>query len=73
MNTYSPLWDTLLQTAVCHTEHPGEAVSALMRAAAEILQRSFGQDVAIELLSEIVAEATDHWRSIQPPPASVRH
>jgi hypothetical protein len=55
----------LLQEAVDHAEHPAEAVSALMSAAATILMRTFGEEGAISLLTMSLDETAGTWRAKQ--------
>ncbi|AOF96682.1 hypothetical protein BSY17_244 [Sphingobium sp. RAC03] len=60
--TTSPLSKQLMQQAVCHTDHPAQAATALLKAAADILVLQFGETEAIVLLSSIVEEAGSEWR-----------
>lgn len=54
----------LLERAVMQTDHPAKAVSALVSAAATILQRSFGEETAIELLQQALDETGAAWRRV---------
>lgn len=60
--TTSPLATTLMQQAVCNTDHPAEAATVLMAAAANILVLQFGTEGAITLMSSIVEDAGSEWR-----------
>jgi len=51
-----------MQQAVCNTDHPAEAATALLTAAAKILVLQFGTDGAIVLIEDIMADAKANWR-----------
>ena len=52
----------LLQTALDHTEHPARAVSLLISAAATILQRQFGEEGALALMTQALDTTGAEWR-----------
>jgi len=52
----------LIDQAVGNTDHPARAVSILLSAAATILQRSFGEEAAIEMMQQALDEAGAEWR-----------
>lgn len=52
--TIPALATDLLQRAVCHTDHPAEAATALMAAAGEILHARFGVAGAIDLMRKVI-------------------
>lgn len=52
--TQLALADDLMTTAVCRTDHPADAASALMTAAGEVLHAKFGVAGAINLLRSII-------------------
>ena len=52
----------LLQRALDGTEEPARAVSILMSAAATILQRTFSEEAAIELMVQALDTAGAAWR-----------
>ncbi|WP_313332162.1 hypothetical protein [Sphingobium yanoikuyae] len=61
-DTTSTLSGQLMQQAVCNTDHPAEAATALLTAAAKILVLQFGTDGAIVLIEDIMADAKATWR-----------
>ena len=61
-DTTSALSSQLMQQAVCNTDHPAEAATALLTAAAKILVLQFGTDGAIVLIEDIMADAKANWR-----------
>jgi len=52
----------LLQRALDGTDHPGHAASVLVSAAATILERLYGHEVAIETLHHALDRAGAAWR-----------
>lgn len=52
---------TLIQSAICGTDHPASAVIVLMSAAASILAQQFGEDEAGALMLSMVGEARAEW------------
>ena len=55
----------LLQTALDNTEHPARAVSLLMSAASTILQRHFGEEGALALMTQALDTTGAEWRRSQ--------
>jgi len=51
------LWVQLANAAIMEADDEPRAITALMQAAAAILQRRFGKDAAAGLMLEMVAEA----------------
>lgn len=52
----------LIQRALDGTDEPAAAVSVLMSSAATILQRTFGGEVAVDLMQHALDEAGAEWR-----------
>lgn len=56
--TRQALAHDLMQTAVCNTDHPADAATALMLAAGTLLQKRFGEAGALALLRQCI-DATE--------------
>lgn len=69
----SALVNNLALIAVDATEHPSEAVTALMRAAATILQRTLGPDAAARLMCSITQEAFEAWQAANQSVDATKH
>lgn len=67
------LADQLARAAVDVTEHPSEAVAALLKGGAIILARTFGHDKAFEIMLEIMAETERSWIKIKTGDDVVKH
>ncbi len=52
--TQQALAHDLMQTAVCNTDHPADAATALMVAAGEVLHHRFGVAGAIAMMRSII-------------------
>ena len=63
-DTPSPLALQLKQQAVCHTDHPAEAASALIAAATDILVHRFGVEGTVQLMTGIIETAGSEWRRL---------
>ncbi len=63
-DTTSTLSGQLRQQAVCNTDHPANAVTALMSAAVSILVQQFGEDEAGALMLSMVGEARAEWMKL---------
>ncbi len=64
---------SLALIAVDATEHPAEAVAGLMRAAATILQRTFGDDGAAQLMRSMMNEAFATWEASKQNAEATKH
>ncbi|WP_416463431.1 hypothetical protein [Sphingomonas sp. VDB2] len=51
----------LIRTAICGTDHPANAATLLMSAAASILAQQFGEDEAGALMLSIIGTARSEW------------
>ncbi|MDR3388798.1 MAG: hypothetical protein P4L92_17260 [Rudaea sp.] len=54
---------TLCRDALDGADHPADAVSALMSAAATILRRSFGEEGALALMTQALDTTGVAWRA----------
>lgn len=59
----SALAAALCRDALDGADHPADAVSALMSAAATILQRSFGEEGALALMTQALDTTGASWRA----------
>ncbi|MEZ0495980.1 hypothetical protein [Sphingomonas sp. IW22] len=59
--------------AVDATEHPADAVTGLMRAAATILQRTFGDDGAAQLMRLMMNETFATWEASKQDAGATKH
>lgn len=66
------LADKLTNLALDMTEHPADAVSILMRSAATILQRTFGDEGAADLLHQSTGEAVAALKLIRATAAATK-
>lgn len=64
-NEHESLGVQLLQRALDGADDPASAASVLMSSAATILQRTFGEEAAIELLQLGLDTAGAAWRRSQ--------
>jgi hypothetical protein len=46
----------LMSAAICHTDNPADAATALVLAAGEVLRRRFGEAAAFALLRSVIEE-----------------
>ena len=61
MTEHHGLHNALMRAAICGTDHPANAVTTLMSAAATILSQQFGEDEAGTLMMSMVSEARTEW------------
>jgi len=61
MNEKEKLTAALISAAICGTDHPANAATVLMSAAALILVQQFGEEEASALLLGIVGTARAEW------------
>ena len=67
------LADQLARAAVDATEHPSDAVAALLKGGAIILARTFGHDKAFEIMVEVMAETERGWIKAKTGEDVVKH
>jgi hypothetical protein len=67
------LADQLARVAVDATEHPSDAVAALLKGGAIVLARTFGQQKAFEIMMEVMAETERDWTKSKTGEDVIRH
>lgn len=67
------LAEQLARAAVDATEHPSDAVAALLKGGAIILARTFGHDKAFEIMVEVMAETERAWIKTKTGEDVVKH
>lgn len=61
MSEKEKLVATLINSAICGTDHPARAATLLMSAAASILAQQFGEDEAGALMLTVMETARADW------------
>ncbi|QCB42284.1 hypothetical protein E5673_08600 [Sphingomonas sp. PAMC26645] len=69
MTAPATLAEQLARVAVDATDHPADAVTALMKAGGIILQRTFGADEAVRIMAEVERD----WTKLRTGSDVVRH
>jgi hypothetical protein len=77
VNVGNPMIDNLAEelarVAVDASEHPAEAVAAMLKGGAIILARTFGHDKAFEIMMEVMAETERDWIKAKTGSDVMRH